>query len=128
MTSVIDFKAVLYRVRRSIVHSVGGAGQAILMGSRGLPDQSEARGRPRDDIYISAIGGGVLAAMVAAKLWISSQKSRAPCDARCLALCVGALVHGDRGSADLHRGGGSDLCGRRGPSPPWVPPPPRIRA
>jgi hypothetical protein len=69
-----------YRVRRSIVHSVRGAGQAILMGSRGLPDQSGARGRPRDGIYISAIGGGVLAAMAAAKLRISSQNSHAPGD------------------------------------------------
>jgi hypothetical protein len=46
----------------------------------------------------------------------------------CLVLCVGVLVHGVRGSADLHRGGGSDLCGRRGPSPPWVLPPPRLRS
>jgi hypothetical protein len=62
------------------VHSVGGARQAILMGSRGLPDQSEARGRPRGGICISATGGGVLAAMAAVKLQISSQNSHTPGD------------------------------------------------
>jgi hypothetical protein len=46
--------------------------------------------------------------------------------ARCHALCVGLLVHGGRGSADLHRGGGSDLWWRRGPLTPWGLP--RIRA
>jgi hypothetical protein len=62
------------------VHSVKGAGQTILMGSRGLPDHSVARERPGGGIYISARDGGVLAAMVAAMLRMSSQNSHAPGD------------------------------------------------
>jgi hypothetical protein len=60
------------------VHSVKGAGQAILVGSRGQPDQSEDRERPRGGIYVSERGGGVLAAVEAAKLRMSSQNSHAP--------------------------------------------------
>jgi hypothetical protein len=62
------------------VHSVRGAGQAILVGSRGLTDHSEDRERPRGGIYVSERGGSVLAAMEAAELRMSSQNRHAPCD------------------------------------------------